>query len=54
MTNPEKLPPTLGPARRIFKDYEQLERALQETEEQWTEEFIKRLSYAVADMGNQK
>ena len=54
MTIPEKLPPTLSPATRIFKDDAPPERALEETDEQWTEEFIKRLNHAVQDTVDQK
>lgn len=50
MTTPEKRSPTLWPPPRIFKDYEQLERALKETEDQWLEDFIKRLNYKVEDI----
>lgn len=53
MTIPQKLPPTLWPPKTILSDWddERLARVLIETEDQWINDFIKRLNHAVDRAG---
>ena len=56
MTTPQKLPPTLWPPKTILSDWddERLARVLIETEDQWINDFIRRLNHAVEDMVRKK
>ena len=48
--------PTLWTPKAISsgKDYELLDRALKETEDQWVNDFIKRLNYRIEDIRRKK
>ena len=56
MIIPHTPPPTLRPRKTISsdKDYEQLDRALKEIEDQWVNDFIKRLNYRIEDIRRKK
>jgi hypothetical protein len=56
MIIPHAPPPTLWPPKTISsdKDYEQLDPALKETEDQWVNDFIKRLNYRIEDIRRKK
>lgn len=52
MTIPQKRRPTLWPPRTILSDWDdkRLARVHKETEDQWINDFMKRLNRAVEDM----
>jgi hypothetical protein len=58
MIIPPTPPPTLWPPKTISsdKDYEQLDRALKDLlkEDQWVNDFIKRLNYTIEDIRRKK
>ena len=54
MKTSDQKPPTLSSPARIFKDYEQLERALKETEDRWLDDFSKPLGRAAEDTSDGK
>jgi hypothetical protein len=56
MIIPETRSPTLWTPKAIpsDKDYELLDRALKETEDQWVNDFIKRLNYRIEDIRRKK
>jgi hypothetical protein len=57
MIIPHISPPTPWARKTISsdKDYEQLDRALEDmVEEQWIDDFIKRLNYAIEDIVRKK
>jgi len=59
MIIPEKLPPTLWPPPKTIssdEDYERLDRALEDLvkEDQWINDFIKRLTYTIEDIVRKK
>lgn len=56
MTIPEKCSPALWPPTSILSDtnYQQSDRALDESEDQWVNDFIKRLDCAIEDIDRNK
>ena len=59
MIIPEVLPPTLRPPPQTIsgdEDYERLDRALEDLvkEDQWINDFIKRLTYTIEDIVRKK
>ena len=56
MTIPQKRRPALWPPRTILSDWDdkRLARVHRETEDQWINDFMKRLNRAVEDMVRRK